>query len=444
MKHGRFISLLVLASAIAILLFTVPTWAQNTLFVPSQYPTIQEAIDAASYGDTVQVAAGTYYENVWMKDGVSLIGAGAEVTIIDGQGWTAVDCDDGKLSVGTKLSGFTITNSGGEAILAYDSLLIENCIISNNPGTGIVAYGSNVITNCTFIENWSGGDGGAISISGAATTTIRNCTFLRNLSVWGNGGAINGNAIITNSTFSENRAGDDGGAISSWSSSAIITNCTFWGNSTSGYGGGIWSYVPNIITNSILWGNYPEDLSDYGSPFPSGGATYSVVGTGVTYGEGNISADPKFIDPAAGNFRLHPTSPCIDAGSNSAPGIPETDFEGKPRIVDGDEDGIAIADIGAYEYSPNSPSGMNVTVSFDIGVSVTFASVSVKGETVVTTSSSGPSLPAEFILGNPPTYYEISTTAVYTPPVTVCISYNPMQYGDNLTCVCYIMRATPG
>jgi hypothetical protein len=64
----------------------------------------------------------------------------------------------------------------------------------------------------------------------------------------------------------------------------------------------------------------------------------------------NISADPMFVDPAAGDYRLQRSSPCIDAGTNDAPGLPETDFDGTPRIDDGDGDGFAVVDMGAFEF----------------------------------------------------------------------------------------------
>ena len=51
-----------------------------------------------------------------------------------------------------------------------------------------------------------------------------------------------------------------------------------------------------------------------------------------------------------------PDSPCIDAGTNEQPGgLPADDFDGNPRALDGNADGDAVADMGAYEFDPNSP-----------------------------------------------------------------------------------------
>jgi hypothetical protein len=61
----------------------------------------------------------------------------------------------------------------------------------------------------------------------------------------------------------------------------------------------------------------------------------------------NIDIDPQFV--GSGDYHLQPSSPCIDAGNNSAPGLPDADFEGDDRIING---GTSDAvDIGVDEYS---------------------------------------------------------------------------------------------
>ena len=78
----------------------------------------------------------------------------------------------------------------------------------------------------------------------------------------------------------------------------------------------------------------------------------------------------------------------------------------------------------------NTPVGTNVSVSAGHGVTVTFTAVVTPGDTGAATSSTGPTPPAGFTLGTPPTYYDITTTATYVPPVSVCITYDPAQFGD--------------
>lgn len=72
---------------------------------------------------------------------------------------------------------------------------------------------------------------------------------------------------------------------------------------------------------------------------------------GCEPGEGAIYADPLFVDPESGDYHLQDISPCIDAGNNLVPDLPERDLDGRERVVDGNGDGLAIVDIGAYEHN---------------------------------------------------------------------------------------------
>lgn len=95
---------------------------------------------------------------------------------------------------------------------------------------------------------------------------------------------------------------------------STLAHCTVEGNAVvgSGSGGGAFG---GTATNSILWNNQPEDLF-------GGTATWSDVGTGAA-GVGNLAVDPQLWLPAAQDFFLRPTSPCIDAGDPASPDDPD-------------------------------------------------------------------------------------------------------------------------
>jgi hypothetical protein len=87
-----------------------------------------------------------------------------------------------------------------------------------------------------------------------------------------------------------------------------------------------------------------------------GSVRFSNVQGGVP-GPGNIDADPMFVDPNNGDYRLSPGSPCIDSGNNNAiAGLADTDFDGNPRFADDPATADmgcgtpAVVDMGAYEF----------------------------------------------------------------------------------------------
>jgi hypothetical protein len=79
-------------------------------------------------------------------------------------------------------------------------------------------------------------------------------------------------------------------------------------------------------------------------------------------GEGNIDADPLFGDAANDDYHLRHDSPCIDTGDNFALHLPEFDFEGDLRILDGDGNGLATVDMGVDEFVYQIPVSLEVEI----------------------------------------------------------------------------------
>jgi hypothetical protein len=204
------------------------------------------------------------------------------------------------------------------------------------------------VTDSRFLDN-VGSTGGGL-FNDHSSPWVVNCIFAGNTAASG-GGLYNytsSSPRVINCIFTGNSAESNGGGMVNYSATyPVVTNCTFWGNSGPN-GGAIYDASSGgYVTNSILWGDSPNEIVTSGWPPPT--VTYSDVQGGYA-GTGNIDVDPQFEDPANGDVDLLAGSTCIDAGSNSAPNLPDTDFEGDPRIWDGNGDGTARADMGADEF----------------------------------------------------------------------------------------------
>ena len=102
-----------------------------------------------------------------------------------------------------------------------------------------------------------------------------------------------------------------------------------------------------------------DSLYDQTPPAFTNNDAYSANGTGlqgtcsVESGlNGNISADPLFVNALKSNYRLLGGSLAIDVGDNSAPSLPASDLAGNLRIINGNDGLTAIVDLGAYEFVP--------------------------------------------------------------------------------------------
>lgn len=211
---------------------------------------------------------------------------------------------------------------------------------------------TNVIFAGNIVSGAFGIGGGMVNY--ANSSTLENVTFSNNTAPDQGGGMVNyeSNASLTNVTFSGNSVTSlegEGGGLFNYFSSPTLTNVTFTGNSATLYGGAIssWENSTPTITNSILWGNTPDQISGLAT------VTYSdVQGSDVYPGTGNINQDP-LLGPLADNggftltHALGAGSPAIDAGDPT--NCPATDQRGFPRPIDGDGINGPRCDMGAYE-----------------------------------------------------------------------------------------------
>ncbi|MBN2054110.1 right-handed parallel beta-helix repeat-containing protein [bacterium] len=253
--------------------------------VPSGQSTIQAGIDAATDGDWVVVADGTYCGTG--NKGVRTNGKRIIVTSANGPGGCVIDRENSgqafvfnhQETAATVLCGFTLRNGSA------DSGGGVRCMAASNP----------TIINCIFTGNHA--DEGAALCCCGTSPTIRNCLFFDNHGV-------------------------ETGAVDFCGGHAEMSSCTIAANVSQAFGGGILcSDSSPTITDCIVWGNEPDDFHvAAGAPM----VTYCDVGGGFT-GAGNLDDDPLFVSGSGGaHYLSHQScgqpndSPCKDAGSGPA------------------------------------------------------------------------------------------------------------------------------
>ncbi len=331
---------------------------------------LREAVQAANAlpgEDTVLVGPGVYIltrtgafdvDNLTgdlnVKDRLILVGAGADLTILDGGGTDRVLDASGQ--VGLEVRGVTIRNgrAPGRA----------------TPFPGFSGSGGGIVGDVTVVDsvitgNEAAGTGGGLS---SFVATIRNSTISNNVAADDGGGLYSILLRMDNVTVSGNRTLGQGGGIKVSGEDQELSHVTVAGNQAA-VGGGIHLSTFECpggpcpysiaLNHSVVAGNTGGAEPDCVGLESLSGGSYNAYGvrsgcgsrSGDRGGTAANPLDPK-LGPLADNGGPTPThlplpgSPLIDSVGDACSG---TDQRGASRPDDGDEDGLSACDVGAVE-----------------------------------------------------------------------------------------------
>jgi len=384
---------------------TLTKGAASEIHVPSDYPSIQSAVDAAHSGDVIIVAPGRYTGRVTIRDkgltitstdpgnpavvAQTILGAGNDeyqVYAIVFERKQAHSLPSAELS-GFSFGRYGVVFSGMNGTISHcifargpSSIVADNgarCYVVLNTFCGtighIYANDSDVVLEGNTMVGMGSSDGIVLVYDGAAfiSNSVISCSRVWRSIVT----CMQSDLVLSQTIVAANTNEGYDVPVGIRADNAVIMGCTIVGNKrATGSSYGVAGWVSLFMCNTICRGN----ASPGGYEVLSGrcriescnieGGRDQVSSNDLTWGPGNIDADPLFVDPGRwdgdtfipGDYRLLPGSPCIDAGTNDVdnPGttpievLPNTDLAGLPRVIDGDLDGAATVDIGAYEYLP--------------------------------------------------------------------------------------------
>lgn len=278
--------------------------------------------------------------------------------------------------------------AGGGGGVAVRSLIGLQCLretytdnVATGNGGGLWREGTGqLLVSRSHFENCTARFGGGMRATGAGLVTVRETEFVANHSTEiGCGAYLNAGIFapkVERCLFRDHDCSDflgiASGALMTY---GFVDDCIFHDNHRAlvPVGGptsidrstftrntvaidGWWNSSAIRATSSIFWDNGDATLTYHGLSGPEGKivAEYSDLVGGYP-GIGNITADPRFVAPQLNDYRLLPTSPCIEKGSpfndSCVPDSDDIDFGGHPRQVSATFASVAFVDQGAHEFN---------------------------------------------------------------------------------------------
>ena len=342
---------------------------------------IAAALEILADGGTLELSRGRHKANLQLTRAVTLEGAGAGVTILDGGGAGRVlTIEQGARVV---VRGVTVTGGrldkelerDGGGIWNLGTLTLERCEVTGNvavdDGGGIRNDSVLTVVDSSVHGNeatrWGSVGGGIYSpiLLGSPELKILGSTIHGNIA-GDHGGGIwcEGPVTVVNSTISGNSAVHTGGGIRN-NGELTVRNSTIAFNRAGTTGGGVHHLgISAAFSHTILAGNSSAaGGADCHGLLVSGGHNLIAAMDGCgfrnqTESRGDLlGVDPK-LQPLAANGGATPThglaagSPAVDAGDGACD---PADQRGWKRPADGDGDGRAICDIGAFETAAVDP-----------------------------------------------------------------------------------------
>lgn len=217
---------------------------------------------------------------------------------------------------------------GGVCSSVYSTPLLLDCTISDNSallGGGVSCRDSAATIQGCRIEENKAWDGGGLFTCGACGPQLLDSLLVRNKATYGGAAyGTHGTLHLDNCLLAENSAAITGGALYGRQLAGTMDGCTLNCNSAGETrGGAVTSRASQlVITDSILWGNRPDEIHSTAGEHPL--VTFSNVAGGFP-GLGNLDRNPLFTCAPCGSHCLSQLaageaeqSPCTDVGSRPA------------------------------------------------------------------------------------------------------------------------------